>query len=95
MPCDEFVPVKMICVVSKLGCSITVHRKPFFKAPIWAVLQNNEQLGNLMSLLQPATVLTASHCSQRASNLVCQSVHIVHCLKHEQERRAVIKVIPK
>lgn len=95
MPCNEFLPVKVICVVSKFGCSITVHRKLLFKAPVWTVLQNNEQLGNLTSLLQPAAVLTASHCSQRASNLICQSVHIVHCLKHEQQRHAVIKVLPK
>jgi hypothetical protein len=68
MPCDEFFPVKVICVVSKFGCISAVHRRTLFKAPfqlvqISAVLQNNEQLGNLTSLLQPAPVLPASHCS--------------------------------
>jgi hypothetical protein len=88
MPCDEFLPVKSICAVSKFGSISTVHRRPLFIAPfqlvqISAVLQNNEQFGNLTSLLQPAVVLPAFHCSQRASNLICQSIHVVHRLKHE------------
>jgi len=100
MSCDEFLPIKLICVVSKSGCISAVQRRPLFKAPfqlvqISAVLQNNEQLGYLTSLLQPAAVLPAFHCSQRASNLLCQNIHIFHRLKHEQQRHAVIKVLPK
>jgi hypothetical protein len=100
MPCDEFLPVNLICVASKFGSISTVQRRPLFKAPfqlveISAVLQNNVQLGNLTLLLQPAPLLPAFHCSQRASDLVCQRIHIVHRLKHEQQRHEVIQVLPK
>jgi hypothetical protein len=98
MPCDEFLAVKLICFVPKIGCITTVHRRPLFRAPfqlvhISAMLQNNEQLGNLTSLLQPAPVLPAFHCSQRTGNLICQSIHIVHRLKHEQQSHAVLQVL--